>query len=148
MEAIIFCGIQATGKSTFYKERFFNSHVRVSMDLLKTRHREDRILEVCVKTQMPFVADNTNPTKAERAKYIELAKMNRYKVIGYFFQSRINEAIERNNQRLGKEVIPERGIRGTFARLELPSFVEGFDELYFVSLENNTFTITHWQDEI
>jgi len=26
MEAIIFIGIQATGKSTFFQQRFFNTH--------------------------------------------------------------------------------------------------------------------------
>ncbi|MEL6944740.1 MAG: ATP-binding protein, partial [Bacteroidota bacterium] len=36
MQAILFIGIQASGKSTFYKERFFNTHVRISMDLLNT----------------------------------------------------------------------------------------------------------------
>ncbi|MBN1315005.1 MAG: hypothetical protein JXA42_06040 [Anaerolineales bacterium] len=38
MQAVIFIGIQATGKSTFFKERFFNTHVRISLDLLKTRN--------------------------------------------------------------------------------------------------------------
>ena len=37
MEAIIFVGLPGSGKSSFYKERFFNSHVRISLDLLKTR---------------------------------------------------------------------------------------------------------------
>lgn len=28
MEAIIFVGIQGAGKSTFYRDRFFNTHIR------------------------------------------------------------------------------------------------------------------------
>ena len=36
MEAIIFVGLPGSGKSSFYKERFFDSHVRISLDLLKT----------------------------------------------------------------------------------------------------------------
>lgn len=40
MQALIFCGIQASGKSTFYCQRLLNSHVRISLDLLRTRHRE------------------------------------------------------------------------------------------------------------
>jgi hypothetical protein len=35
MEEIIFVGIQASGKSTFYKEKFFNSHLRISNDLFR-----------------------------------------------------------------------------------------------------------------
>lgn len=77
MEALIFCGIQATGKSTFYKERFFNSHVRISMDLLNTRHKEKRFLDMCIELQQRFVVDNTNPTIADRQRYILLpAKQN------------------------------------------------------------------------
>jgi len=29
MQVIIFIGIQATGKSIFYKENFFDTHVRI-----------------------------------------------------------------------------------------------------------------------
>lgn len=84
MHAIIFCGIQASGKSTFYREHFFNTHMRISLDLLRTRNRENRFLELCLQTQLPFVVDNTNPTAAERARYIALAKAARYKVTCYF----------------------------------------------------------------
>ena len=34
MEAVIFVGVQASGKTTFYKEQLFRSHVRISLDLL------------------------------------------------------------------------------------------------------------------
>lgn len=50
MEAVLFIGVQASGKSTFYRERFFSSHVRINLDMLKTRHREKRLLEVCLDT--------------------------------------------------------------------------------------------------
>jgi len=49
---------------------------------------------------------------------------------------------------LGKENIPEMGIKGTFSKLEIPTFDEGFDELYFVELENNNFNIKEWKNEI
>ena len=44
MEAVILVGIQAAGKSTFYRERFFGSYVQISLDLLRTRHRERSLL--------------------------------------------------------------------------------------------------------
>ena len=80
MEAIIFCGIQASGKTTFYKENFFKTHVRISLDLLNTRRKEDIFLRTCLQTQQRFVIDNTNPTKKERLPYIEKAKA--FKFIG------------------------------------------------------------------
>ena len=42
MELIVFCGIQGSGKTTFYRERFFNTHLRISLDLVKTRERDPR----------------------------------------------------------------------------------------------------------
>jgi len=49
MEAIIFCGIQATGKTTFFKERFFKTHMRISLDQLNTRNKELRFIETIVR---------------------------------------------------------------------------------------------------
>lgn len=146
---IIFCGIQAAGKSTFYKERFFNSHVRISLDLLNTRNKELIFLKTCLQLQQRIVIDNTNPTKLERKKYIELARQYNYQVTGYFFQSKIKESIERNNQREGKEKINEKGIAATSNKLEIPSPEEGFDTLYFVSINpEGGFSIQNWQYEI
>lgn len=42
--------------------------------------------------------------------------------------------IDRNQQRPVAQQIPDRGIAGTAKRLELPSYAEGFDELYYVKL--------------
>ena len=60
MEAVILVGIQASGKTTFYRERFFETHVRLSLDMLRTRHRERLLVAACVAAQQPFVVDNTN----------------------------------------------------------------------------------------
>ncbi len=148
MEAIIFIGIQATGKTTFYVQNFLKSHIRISLDMLHTRNKENLFLETCLQTQQPFVIDNTNPTKADREKYIAKAKDAKFRVIGYYFQSKIDEAIARNNLRSGTEKIPVKGLRGTHAKLELPDFWEGFDELYYVELDNGTFNVKKWDNEI
>ena len=148
MQAIIFIGIQATGKSTFYKANFFNSHIRLSMDLLNTRNKENRFLETCFQTQASFVVDNTNPTSEERKKYIKLARENKYEVIGYYFSSSIAEALKRNSSRDGKEKVPEIGIKGCYGKLEIPTKEEGFDKLYFVNSFDNTFIVEDWKNEI
>jgi predicted kinase len=149
MQLVLFCGIQATGKSTFYQQRFFHSHVRLSLDLLRTRHREQRLLQVCLETQMRCVVDNTNPTRAERATYLGPAKAAGFEVVGYFFQSIAAEALVRNQQRPAERQVPDKGIRATRNRLELPTRAEGFDKLYFVrALGKQEFEITDWQNEI
>lgn len=148
MELVIFIGIQATGKSSFFKERFFNSHVRISLDLLNTRNKEKRFIDTCFSVHQKFVVDNTNPQKTDRLRYIEQAKTNKYKVIGYYFQSKLDACLERNSKRKGKECIPEVGVKATFNKLELPYYNEGFDELYYVELKNGNFEVKEWNNEI
>lgn len=130
MQAIIFCGIQGSGKSTYYKQHFFNTHIRISMDLLRTRNRERQLLELCLRTRARFVVDNTNPTALERQQYIAPALVAKYEVICYYFSSSLADALQRNAQRVGKELIPEKGIRATLHKLQMPIFEEGFHRIF------------------
>jgi predicted kinase len=59
MEAVIFIGIQGSGKSSFFRERFFDSHVRINLDMLRTRRREELLVSACLQGGQPFVIDNT-----------------------------------------------------------------------------------------
>jgi predicted kinase len=142
MEAVIFIGIQASGKSQFYKERFFNSHVRISLDLLKTRAREDKLLTLCLESGQPFVIDNTNPRLENRSRYILLAKQHGYRVVGYFFEPNVAESLRRNEMRSASAIVPKVAIFATFKRLQAPELAEGFDELFVVrSAPENTFSV-------
>ena len=135
MEAVVFVGIQASGKSSFYRARFFDTHLRINLDMLKTRHRERLLLHACIEAKQPFVVDNTNPSVEERARYIELARSGGFRVVGYYFRSQPKEALALNNQRTGKARVPEKGILGTYKRLCVPTKEEGFDELYHVHID-------------
>lgn len=147
MTAVILIGIPASGKSTFCKERFFSSHIRLSLDMLKTRHRERLLFDACLTAKQPVVIDNTNVTAAERHRYIIPVKEAGFRVIGYYFSSRIGEALERNRQREGTEQIPDKGVLGIASRLELPAMPEGFDELWYVRMDGNGgFTVEEWRD--
>ena len=64
MTAVILIGIQASGKTTFYRERYFDTHVRLSLDMLKTRRREELLLEACITARQAFVVDNTRIRRA------------------------------------------------------------------------------------
>src|SRR5262249_7961319 len=125
MEAVIFIGLQGAGKSTFYHERFFATHMRINLDMLKTRRRERQFLQVCIETGQKFVVDNTNPTRTDRQVYIEAAKKAGFRVIGYYFDSTIEECKRRNEKRPGKERIPVPGILAAARRMEVPSKDEG-----------------------
>jgi predicted kinase len=148
MEAIVFVGLQGSGKSSFYKDRFFSTHVRISLDLLKTRYREKRMLEVCLGTDQRFVIDNTNPTRDGRLKYINPARAARYTVVGYYFQSKVEDCIRRNAERPETERVPDVAILSAAKKLELPSWDEGFDQLFYVRLEKGKFIVEEWKDEV
>ena len=134
MEAVLFVGIQGAGKSTFYKERFFATHVRINLDMLKTRYREDVLLSACILAKQPFVVDNTNVRAAERARYIGPAREAGFRIIGYFFEPEIRASIARNARRPGKQAVPVKGLLGTVKRLQPPQPEEGFDRIYRVRL--------------
>lgn len=149
VELALFTGIQATGKSSFYVARFLRSHVRVSLDMLRTRHREDLLIAACIAGKQPYVVDNTNVTAADRARYIAPARAAGFSVIGYYFSSRLQDALARNAGREGDARIPDRGVRGTSARLELPDPAEGFDRLHFVRLDPDAgFVVAPWSTEM
>lgn len=142
-------GLQATGKSSFYRAYFDRTHVRINLDMLKTRYRERRLLETCLALQQSCVIDNTNPTRADRSRYIEPAHAAGFSIVGYYFQSTLLTALARNAARPEVERIPERGLRGTLSRLERPSYQEGFERLHYVRLDDHGgFQVEDWRNDL
>ena len=139
-------GIQASGKTTFYEQMLADKgYIHISLDILHTRKKEDLLLVDCLENGRSLVVDNTNPEVSVREKYITKAKEHGYQVIGIFFQSRVKDCMRRNEQRGLK--VPQKAIACTSRNLQLPSLEEGFDELYFVSINNNNqFKISPWRE--
>ncbi|HUS46995.1 MAG TPA: AAA family ATPase [Phycisphaerae bacterium] len=149
MEAVILMGIQGCGKSTFFRERLFDTHIRINLDMLKTRHREKLLVEACLAAKQPFAVDNTNPTRQDRARYIPAAKAAGFRVVGYYFQSNLTDCRKRNEQRPNGKVIPFGGLINAYNKLELPGFDEGFDALYHVRVApRGEFILEEWSEGI
>lgn len=148
MQAVLFIGLPGSGKSSFYRERFFATHVRISMDLLKTRHREQRLIDMCLDTGQPLVIDNTNPSREERWRYISAASSKRFTVIGYYFQSKVEDCLRRNAARSDHSQVPDVAILAAAKRLELPSLEEGFDERWYVRPDDGRFIVEEWRDDL
>lgn len=142
---VILMGLQGSGKSTFYKLHLANDFVRVNLDTLKTRYQEKLLIEECLNLQKSFAVDNTNPTRADRERYILSAKELGYRVVGYFMESKIKDCMQRNALREGIARVPEKAIAATSNKLEIPSYDEGFDELYFVKNDGTIMTIEKWR---
>lgn len=138
MELVLFIGIPGSGKSTFYAQKFLNTHVRINRDMLRTETREKILIDACLRAKQPFVLDNTNVTSEKRASYIAQAKAAKFRVIGYFFDCPVKSALQRNEQRAGKARVPAVAIHAMAKKLEVPQLDEGFDQLFFVK---NDFTI-------
>ena len=149
MEAVILIGLQGAGKSTFFRERFLATHAHISLDVLKTRHRERTFLMECLNARRPLVVDNTNPARSDREAYIVPARHAGYRIVGYYFQSRVEECHRRNGQRSEAEQVPFIGLLGTAMRLERPRYDEGFDELHYVRIgDDGKFVVEEWLDEV
>jgi predicted kinase len=147
MEAVILIGVQAAGKTTFYRQRFFETHVRISLDMLRTREREGILIGACLTAKQPFVIDNTNILAIDRAPYIARARSAGFRVTGFYFRSEIRAAIARNQKRTDKKALVVPAILRSYKRLEPPSLREGFDKLYTVKpVEENQFTVTDWSE--
>jgi predicted kinase len=143
MEAVIFVGVQGSGKSTFYREKFFDTHVRINLDMLRTRQREQLLFTACLNSRQPFVIDNTNPLPADRERYIAGARAAGFSVVAYYFDVPLKDAIRRNNQRAGKHKVPVPAVAATFRKLQPPTAAEGFDAIFRVSISpEGSFLVT------
>lgn len=136
-ELIIFAGIQAAGKSTYYRDHFAATHVRVSKDLMKNVRdrdaRQQQMIDEALGAGKSVVIDNTNPTPLVRAPLIAAARRHGARIIGYFFQVPVKLAVERNRMR-GKARVPDVAIYSTSRKLVPPDFEEGFDEIHIVAI--------------
>lgn len=143
MEAVIISGLQGAGKSTFCRERYWNTHIRLNLDMLRTRHRERLLLMALIEAKQPFVVDNTNPTAEERNRYILPAKAAGFRIVGIQFEVPLELALLRNTTRPAREMLPEKAVRGTFKKLVPLSYAESFDQILRVrSLDHLNFEIS------
>jgi predicted kinase len=152
MELILFIGLQASGKSSFYRARFAESHILVSKDLLrnnKNRERRQRqLIAEALSAGHGVVVDNTNPTAADRQPLLELGRAHGARIVGYYFASRLEDCLERNRAREGANRVPDVALFTTVKRLERPQVIEGFDALYHVRLiGDGAFEVADWIEE-
>lgn len=148
MHAVVLIGIPASGKSSFYATRFAATHLRINLDMLRTRHREAELVATCLRLQQPFVVDNTNATAAERARYVEPARAAGFRVEGYYLGAKLAECLARNAARQGPARIPDLGVISISSRLELPRLDEGFAALRYVKVGDGGFIEEDWRDAV
>ena len=137
-ELVILIGLPGAGKTTFYRERFAATHVHVSKDLWPNATgrdaRQRRAIDEALAAGSSVVVDNTNPSAADRAPLIALARARNARVIGYFFDVSTRAAVARNAGRSDKEKVPNVAIFTVAKRLQPPTLADGYDELFRVEI--------------
>jgi predicted kinase len=151
-ELVVLVGLQGSGKSSFYRSRFAGTHDWVSKDRFPNHRRPARrqrqLIEEALAAGRSVVVDNTNPTAEDRAELIGLARAHGAGVVGFYFESRLADCLERNSQREGKARVPDVALYVTLGRLCRPSLAEGFDRLYHVRLlGEGRFEVLNWNEE-
>ncbi|MBV9303688.1 MAG: AAA family ATPase [Acidobacteriaceae bacterium] len=134
-EAVIFVGVQGSGKTTYFNQHFAATHAHISRDIQATAEREIALVRECLRSGRSFVVDDTNGTQAARASFIREAKAAQFNVLGYFFDTPVRTAIGRNNHRKDKKPIPVPAILRAAKHLQPPSLKEGFDEIRTITPE-------------
>ena len=145
VELVIFVGLQGSGKSTFFRERFAATHEHVSKDLFRNNknrnRRQGELVEGALRAGRSAVVDNTNPTVEDRRTLVELGRGFGAGILCYHFDSEVRECLARNARREGRARVPNVAIFATAKKLVPPSREEGFDEIYTVRLVDGTFEV-------
>jgi predicted kinase len=146
VELVIFVGLQASGKSTFFRKRFAATHEHVSKDLFRNNRdrnrRQAQLIEAALGKGVPVVVDNTNPTVEDRRSLIDLGRRFGAKIVGYYFDSTVRQSVGRNRRRTGEDQVPDVAVFATAKKLERPAYLEGFDELFSVRMtDDSTFEV-------
>jgi predicted kinase len=146
MELVVFVGLQASGKSSYFSSRYAGTHVHVSKDLFP-RHTRDksqrqlREVEQALVTGRSVVVDNTNPRRADRKVLVEAGKRAGARVVAVHFVASVGEALRRNATREARARVPNVAIFTTARRMEPPAPEEGFDEIVRVRLGEGGFSV-------
>ena len=137
-ELVVFVGLPASGKSTFYRQRFAATHELVSKDLMPHNQRrgarQRELVAAALSRGRSVVVDNTNTRRADRAELLALARAAGATATLYHFTSPVGDCLARNRKREGKARVPDVALFVAQKRLEPPADDEGFDARYEVSL--------------
>lgn len=135
-EIVVLVGLQASGKTTFARERFAATHVIVSKDAFPNAknkaRRQAREIDAALAAGRPVVVDNTNVRIVDRAPILDAARSFGVRCVAYVFDAPFAECLERNALREGRARVPDVALRSTAKVRVDPRLEEGFHEILWV----------------
>ncbi|WP_327580759.1 ATP-binding protein [Nonomuraea sp. NBC_00507] len=138
-EVAVLIGLQASGKSAFYRRCLASTHAHVTKDdFPNARHRQRRQLRLireALEEDRKVAVDNTNPSPEEWRPLIVAGREHGARVVAYWFPPNLKGSLQRNAERLGRARVPEVGVFSTFRRLRRPRVADGFDEVSVVEFD-------------
>jgi predicted kinase len=148
----ILIGLQASGKTSFYRSHLAATHARVSKDLLRNNRRpgrrQARLISEALAADRSVAVDNTNATVELRRELVDLGRAHGATVTGYYVGARLADCLARNATRAGKERVPDVGLFSVVKVLTRPSHAEGFDRLFYVTFgADGAFVVEPWKVE-
>jgi predicted kinase len=147
VEVAVLIGLQASGKTTFYRRHLAQTHVHVSKDdfpnARNRQRRQLRLIADALSAGRDVAVDNTNPSVAEWTPLIEVAREHGAAVTGYWFPPDLAVSVARNAVRPPKTRVPDVGMYATLKVLRRPARADGFDQLWMVRPNGSgDFTVT------
>jgi predicted kinase len=159
LELVILVGIQASGKTTFYRRHMQGRYLHVSLDNWRgkgnVRGKEHEAILAGLRAaaeggqELGVVVDNTNITAAARKRYFDYAREFAgrtglaLRVLAYFFDADLQACLKRNEQRPAEVpagtpyYVPAAAIRRFHSQLEPPTHQEGFAEVFRVRIADD-----------
>ncbi len=133
----ILIGLQASGKTTFYKQHL-SGHIHVSKDLFprsarRKQTRQLRLISEALSLAQDVAVDNTNPSPDEWEPLITLGRRHGAHITAYWFPPDVALSMRRNALRPPEIQVPDVGVYATLKRLRRPHRSDGFDTLFTVT---------------
>ncbi len=134
---IILVGYPGSGKTNF-AQNYLQEYMLVSYDKQKNKFKKH--LEEIAKTGQKIVVDNTNSSKTNRKKIINIAQQNNYAITCIHINTNKEIAKHNNYYRMYKynqKIIPEIAYRIYSKNYEEPNYDEGYKNIVTLKFKLN-----------
>lgn len=137
VDLVVLCGLQGSGKSTFFGARFAATHAHVSQDRFPNARdpaaRRRALVAAAAGAGLSAVVDDTNLTRERRTALVALARELGLRPVLYWFPPDVPGSVARNARREGRDRVPHVAIFAARKRLVAPDAAEGFAAAFEVT---------------